>query len=113
MGHAELLTGAERRRRWSDDERERILSAAFAPGAVVSRVARHFGVSSGLIYTWRKATMAGISGPAFLPARLADTPAFLPQSAAAITITLPSGVVVTVPSGVPNELVATVLRALK
>ena len=45
-----LLTGPERRRRWDDDVRERILAEAFSPGATVSDVARRFQVSTSLIY---------------------------------------------------------------
>ncbi|MBZ5763528.1 transposase, partial [Rhizobium sp. VS19-DR104.2] len=54
MAQAILLTGQERRRRWSPDDRQEILEAAFAPGANVSEVARRFDVSTGLLYTWRR-----------------------------------------------------------
>ena len=58
MPQITLLTGPERRRRWSDDERQRILAAAFTPGAVVSTIfddyisiyiSRQFKVSTSLI----------------------------------------------------------------
>lgn len=42
MGHAVSLTGLERRRRWSLEDRAQILAEAFAPGAVVCEVARRF-----------------------------------------------------------------------
>lgn len=58
MGHAVLLTGPERRRRWSFQDRAQILAEAFAPGAVVYAVARRFGVSTGLIYSWRRQVLA-------------------------------------------------------
>jgi transposase-like protein len=50
----EVVTRGERRRRWSEEDRARILTEAMAPGAVVSHVARRFGVSTGQFYTWRK-----------------------------------------------------------
>ena len=53
MGQVHFITGVERRRRWSDDQKRAIVAAAFAPGAVVSEVARRADVSSGLIYRWR------------------------------------------------------------
>ena len=59
MAQITLLTGPERRRRWSDDERQRILVAAFAPGAVVADVARQFEVSASLIYKWRQQALPG------------------------------------------------------
>jgi transposase-like protein len=40
MTEITLQTGPERRRRWSQEERQRIVSAAFAPSAVVADVAR-------------------------------------------------------------------------
>ena len=43
----EVVTRGERRRRWSDEDRARILTEAMAPGAIASHVARRFGVSSG------------------------------------------------------------------
>ena len=53
----EVVTRGEPRRRWSDDERARILAEAMAPGAIASHVARRFGVSTGQFYTWRKAML--------------------------------------------------------
>ena len=41
----EVITGAGGRRRWSADEKARILEEAMAPGAVVSEVARRNGMS--------------------------------------------------------------------
>ena len=41
----ELITGSERRRRWSDDDKARIVVESFAPGANVSEVARRNGLS--------------------------------------------------------------------
>ena len=46
--------GENRPRKWTLAERERILAAAFAPDAVVARVARQFDLASTLIYAWRR-----------------------------------------------------------
>ena len=40
MGRMTLITGGERRRRWSDEDRVRILAAIEEPGAMVAEVAR-------------------------------------------------------------------------
>jgi transposase len=53
MTYVTIMTGADFRRKWRRAEREQILAAAFAPGAVVAHVARQFDVASSLIYTWR------------------------------------------------------------
>lgn len=54
----EVVTRGERRRRWSEEDCARILTEAMAPCAIASHVARHFGVSSGQFYTWRKAMLS-------------------------------------------------------
>lgn len=50
---AEVWVGPERRRRWSVDEKRRIVGEAFAPDARVSEVARRRDVSRSQIYQWR------------------------------------------------------------
>ncbi|OYX63367.1 MAG: transposase [Sphingomonadales bacterium 32-64-17] len=54
MGQITVFSGPERRRRWSQEERLKILTEAFSPGAYVADVARRHDVSTGLIYTWRR-----------------------------------------------------------
>ncbi|WP_010188380.1 transposase [Sphingomonas sp. PAMC 26605] len=55
MGAGTILAGPERRRRWSDEQREQILAEAFQSGARVCDVARRHQVARGLIYEWRRA----------------------------------------------------------
>jgi transposase-like protein len=62
MAIATSLSGPERRRRWPAAERARILSAASAPGAVVTQVARENAISTGLIYKPSAIRFAGV-GP--------------------------------------------------
>lgn len=40
MGQVTVYSGIERRRRWDDEARLKILSEAFAPGANIAQVAR-------------------------------------------------------------------------
>ena len=54
MSHFTVLSGPERRRRWSDEEKAAILDQAFGSDGCVNEVARRHEVSSGLIYTWRR-----------------------------------------------------------
>lgn len=79
----EILNGVERRRRWSEDEKARIIEESFTAGAKVSDVARKHGVSRGLIFAWRKeARVDGLAIPAvprLIPVQLA-TSSPLPSS---------------------------------
>jgi transposase len=50
MSGIEVLSGPERRRRWSAEQKRSIVAEAFAPGASVCEVARRFDVVPGQIY---------------------------------------------------------------
>ena len=54
MVQGEVLTGPERRRRWSAEEKARIVAELGRAGARGADVARRHGVSRGLLYAWRK-----------------------------------------------------------
>ena len=115
MTHMTLLTGPERRRRWNEDDRARMLSASFAPGAVVADVARQFEISTSLIYKWRKACLAPAAAPAFAPAILVDAPeATLNRvQAPALLIELPGGARLSVAASAPAALLVATLKVLR
>lgn len=52
------VLGIERRRRWSGQEKARIVAETLIPGAVVCEVARRHGVSQSLVFTWRRQARA-------------------------------------------------------
>jgi transposase len=54
----ELITRGEPRRRWSTEQKQAIAAKSFEPGVSSMDVAREYGISSGLISTWRKALLA-------------------------------------------------------
>ena len=43
-----------KRRKWSDEERERVVRASLQAGASVEAVSRIYGVNASQIYDWRK-----------------------------------------------------------
>ena len=51
---AEVLTGPERRRRWSVDQKLAIVAELARPGSSGAVVAHRYGISTGLLYTWRR-----------------------------------------------------------
>jgi transposase-like protein len=58
MSHMTVFNGRERRRRWSDEDRSRILAEAFS-SACVAAVARRNDISTSLIYQWRDKQSSG------------------------------------------------------
>ena len=70
-GRVDIQVGAGPRRRWSGDIKGRIVAETYAPGAVVSEVARRHGISPQHLFVWRKAARAGV-----LPAN--EAPLFVP-----------------------------------
>jgi transposase len=58
-GRVEIRNGVGRRRRWSDEEKGRIVAESFAPGAVVSEVARRHEMSPQHLFAWRKTARDG------------------------------------------------------
>jgi transposase len=70
----EVITGIERRRRWSEEDKARIVAESLEPGVVVADVARRYGIHRNQLYGWRSAfgvqptkTEAGREAPGFVP----------------------------------------------
>jgi transposase len=73
-----VLSGPERRRRWTDDQKQRILEESLVPGASVVEVARRHDVHPNLLHLWRR--QARVEGT---PTRVEGEPGFVPVSIAA------------------------------
>ncbi|TIO82696.1 MAG: IS66 family insertion sequence element accessory protein TnpB [Mesorhizobium sp.] len=122
MGQITVMTGPERRRRWSDEERFQILAEAFAPGVCVADVARRRDVSTSLIYTWRRKLREEHADAVPLPmAKVGFAEAVITEgdrrdehdSCAAITVDLAGGSRVRISASAPSLLVAATLKALR
>ena len=80
MERIEILTGRERRRRWSNEQKLEILRRSWAPGARVAEVSRAHDISRQQIYQWRLDYRAGrLVGPeaattAFVSVEVCDGP---------------------------------------
>ena len=129
----ELITRGERRRRWSVEQKREIAAESLEAGISPITVARRYGISSGLLYTWRRHLLEGSLGVPRQPqakfarvevmAVLADpAPALPPVAPAAaapsgpmngmIEIALPGGVSVRVDAQVDSGALRRVLAAL-
>jgi transposase len=123
MSQVTVITGRERRRKWGSEERRRILAASFAPGAVISNVARQFDVASSMIYKWRRQALAANRALAFVPAIVMEDVAASPPTSevpppvsapsVAITVAFSAGVRVTIDAAAPTALVTATLLALQ
>ncbi len=119
----EVLSGPERRRRWSTEEKLRVLAQSVAPGSSVSLACRMNGISSGQLYTWRKQFRLGeLTG--FVPVAVVPDPALPepaggkpegepdPVAAGVIEVDLPTGVKLRVTGDVGEAALRRVLSAL-
>src|ERR671913_282207 len=50
----EVITSVQRRRRWSTEEKVRIVEETYLPGNSVSLVARRHGIAGNQLFTWRR-----------------------------------------------------------
>src|SRR6201996_3826857 len=77
----ELITRGEARRRWSTEQKQAIAAKSFEPGVSSMDVAREYGISSGLISTWRRALLAAQPSSTGAVAQFARVQIARPQQA--------------------------------
>jgi transposase len=111
MSRVEVMSGPERRRRWSEDQKRAIVAEAFAPGASVCEVARRVDVVRGQIYRWRRELGGAVAGFAEVVVSsslrersVADAPA--------VEIDFGTGIRARIPMTTPKELACAVIKAL-
>ena len=54
LDRVEVITSVQRRRRWSAEEKARIVQETYAPGMSVSLVARRHGIAPNQLFSWRR-----------------------------------------------------------
>ncbi len=122
-GRVDIQIGAGRRRRWSDKAKGQIVAESYAPGAVVSEVARRHDISPQHLFAWRKAARAGVlslpadEAPLFVPV-VTEPRGAGPRTEAAMrsptTITIEiGGAVVRAAAGVDLAWLRDVLRVVR
>jgi transposase len=120
------MTQGERRRRWSDEEKLRIVGETHERGACIRAVAARHDVYPSLLHYWRRQVREGrlraIEVPGFVPVRVAAAP--LAESAASpplperlgadrIEITLPDGTAIKLGHDVSLSALRRVVTALR
>lgn len=129
----EVLTGPARRRRWSEEEKGRIVAETLRVGATVTEVARRWEICPQQVWGWRRQAREGhlalpeaVPMPSFVPivadappGGVGERPEVAPGQGAKPAAALPSievrlaGAVVRVPVGTDGALLTEVLRAVR
>jgi transposase len=116
MARYQLISGPERRRRWSEEQKRVVVAAAFAPGAVVTEVARRADIYPGQIYRWRRELSGSLAGTGFAEVVVTAGPreeGMAPVTGAAIEVEFGGVARLRIPAATPPELAAAVVRALR
>lgn len=112
MTQATVLSGPERRRRWSAAEKLRIVEESLAAGSSVAEVARRHDVHSNLLHLWRRQARSGVlsvgaeTRARFVPVAVAVGNEAAPATAdgagvgSVIEVVLRNGRVLRLPAGV-------------
>jgi transposase len=128
----EIISRVERRRRWTAEQKMKVLAEALQPGATVSAVANRNGIRRSQLYAWKRlAQRGGIPGlsmngpqkPMFAPVRIETVPALpapaatapaarLPRRPGAIEVALKNGRIVRVDENIEPVRLARLVTAL-
>ena len=122
----EIIDGRERRRRWSVEDKLRIVGQTHEPGACVRAVAARHDVYPSLLHYWRRQVREGrlgtVEAPRFVPLRLTEAtspvgagsaPENRREVAVGIEIVLPDGCRLLVGNEVSLMALRRVVRALR
>ena len=77
VGVVGIITGRERRRRWSAAEKLRLVVETHEAGTSIRAVAARHGVCESLLFTWRRQVREGVlteasEMPVFMPVHMID-----------------------------------------
>ena len=95
----EVIIGVGRRRRWSDEDKARIVAESLDPATTSSAVARRYGLHASQLFVWRQQRQRGaapaetIGGPGFVPVLIAEDGPVPAEAAGRMEIALGPAVV--------------------
>ena len=127
-GRAEVRSGVVRRRRWTAEEKGRVVAQAVAPGAVVAEVARQYDLIPQQLSNWIKAAKEGrvilpapepgaesadATDAAFVPVVALRAPETAGADVASCIEIVAGSVLVRVPLGADARTLAAILRAVR
>jgi transposase len=115
MATVTVLSGPERRRRWSRCEKKQIVEESLVAGAAVTLVARRHDVHPNLLHHWRRQAKQAVvmdGGLKLLPVALSGSPGVKSRAEGLIEIELVDARV-RVDAGVDEAALGRVLRVLR
>ena len=95
----EVITGVGRRRRWSEEDKARIVAESLDPATTSSAVARRYGLHASQLFVWRQqlqrcaSRASPVCRPAFVPVLVAEDSAAPAEPAGRMEIALGPAVV--------------------
>ena len=111
MSQVTVISGVERRRFWSDEQKRALVMAVSAPGANVAEIARQADLRPGQIYRWRRELRT--ERPGFAEMVVVGTgPVEQRAAVSAIEIAFAGKVQVRIPASTNPELAAAIVKAL-
>ena len=110
MSQITVISGPERRRVWTVEQKRQLVAAIAAPGANVAEIARRADLRPNQIYRWRRQIEQAARGFAEVQVQVHPDPA--PAMGSAITVEFERAIV-RIPAGASPGLVSAVLRSVK
>ena len=114
----EVITGVGRRRRWSEEEKARIVAESLDPATTSSAVARRYGLHASQLFVWRQQlqrsalSAEAVGGPGFVPVLIAEDGPVPAEAAGRMEIAL-GPVVVRVGADVDGPALRRVLEVVR
>lgn len=109
MSQVTIISGVERRRVWTEEQKRALVAAACEPGASVAEIARRTDLRPSQLYRWRR-ELAEPALPGFAAVTLSTE--LDPVAACAVVLEL-GGAVLRIAADAPSALVVAVVRSLR
>jgi transposase len=109
MSQVMVISGVERRRVWTDEQKRALVAAACEPGASVAEIARRADLRPSQLYRWRRDLAEPVS-PSFAAVTVSSDPD--PVAGCAVVLEI-GGAVLRIAADAPPALVAAVVRSLR
>lgn len=109
MSQVTVISGVERRRVWTDEQKRALVAAACEPGASVAAIARRVDLRPSQLYRWRRDLAEPVVG--FAAVTVSPEPPPAPEQPA-IVLEL-GGAVLRIAADASPALVSAVVRSLR